>query len=92
MQDELFDYFTETNQHAAPRATQLVRRMTQREEESEATFLYEVRDDDSKLVEFPTHWNKTSLYKRYFNLNGWHPLYDSKHRLLQMKRIDGAEG
>ena len=88
----MFDYFTETKQHAAPRATQLVRRMTHREEEAEATFVYEVRVGDSGLVELPTHWNKTSLYKRYCNLNGWHPFYDSKHRLLRMKRIDGAEG
>ena len=61
MQEELFDYFMETKQHTATRATQLVRRMTQREEEAEATFVYEVRDGDSELVELPTHWNKTSL-------------------------------
>ena len=47
MQEELFDYFMETKQHATPRATQLVRRMTQRQEEAEATFIYEVRDGDS---------------------------------------------
>ena len=61
IQEELFDYFTETKQHAAPRATQLVRRMTQLQEEAEATFIYEARDGDSELVELPTHWNKTSL-------------------------------
>ena len=41
VQEELFDYFTETKQHAALRATQLVRQMTQREEEAKATFIYE---------------------------------------------------
>ena len=92
MLEEVFDYFTETKQHAAPRATQLARRMTQLEEEAEAMFVYEVRDGDFELVELPTHWDKTSLYKHYFNLNGWHPLYDSKHRLLRMKSIDGAKG
>ena len=39
IQEELFGYFTETKQHAVPRATQLVRRMTQREEEAEAKYL-----------------------------------------------------
>ena len=92
MKKKLFDYFIETKKHAAPRSTQLVRRMTQREEEAEATLVYEVRYGDSKLFGFPTHWNKTSFYKQYCNLNGWHPLYDSNHRLLRMKSIDGAEG
>ena len=41
MQEKLFDYFTETKQHAALRATQLVRQKTQQEEEVQATFVYD---------------------------------------------------
>ena len=80
--EKMEKFFEELKTLASPRATELVRRI------SGGT---ELRNTDQEILELPTYFNRSLVFRRFLFENGWKPLYDNKHRLVEMQAIPGKE-
>lgn len=79
----LQSFFASMKDHGSPRATRLVRIIAAQG----APTKIEMRDQGVDLIELSPFYNKSNMHKRFCHSRGYDPIFDAKHRLIEMRNL-----